>query len=205
MKYLRDGKDPREDAQFAEEVRRHYAACVSYADAQVGRIVKALRASPSADNTIIVLWGDHGWHLGEHSVWGKHTLFEESLHSPLIIVSPQVHQPGESTQAMVSTTDIFPTLCELTEIGIPNFTVGQSLVPQLKDPSAAGHDVVAYHQNRTTLRTETHRLITGNNRHVELYDHSADGESNNIADANPQMVKQLTAQLSQVLETRWKK
>ncbi len=205
MRYFRDGKDPREDAQYADQVRRHYAACVSYADAQVGRIVKSLRASPAAENTIIVLWGDHGWHLGEHSVWGKHTLFEESLHSPLIIVSPKVNQPGKQTQAMVSTADIFPTLCELTEIEIPDFTVGQSLVPQLKDPDAPGHDVVAYHRGRTTLRTETHRLILGENGHLELYDHTAAGETKNIADANPQMVEELSAQLTKALESRWTK
>ena len=203
MRYFRDGKDPRNDAQFANEVRRHYAACVSYADAQVGRIVNSLRASPVADDTIIVLWGDHGWHLGEHSVWGKHTLFEESLHSPLIIVSPEVNQPGKQTQAMVSTADIFPTLCELTEIEIPDFTVGQSLVPQLKDPTTAGHDVVAYHRKRTTLRTQTHRLVLGGNGHVELYDHTAAGETKNIADAYPQMVEELSAQLTKALESRW--
>ena len=203
MRYFRAGKDPREDAQYADEVRRHYAACVSYADAQVGRIVKTLKESKAADNTIIVLWGDHGWHLGEHSVWGKHTLFDESLHSPLIIVSPQVNQPGVQTQAMVSTADIFPTLCELTELETPGFIAGQSLVPQLKDPNVIGHDVVAYHRKRTTLRTENHRLILGGKGHVELYDHNADGETNNIASDHPDLVKQLTVQLEKALAERW--
>jgi len=203
MRYFRDGKDPRDDAQYADEVRRHYAACVSYADAQVGRIVRALQKSAAADNTIIVLWGDHGWHLGEHSVWGKHTLFEESLHSPLIIVSTKIDQSGTQTKAMVSTDDIFPTLCELTESKIPDFAAGQSLVAQLKDPNAAGHDVVAYHRKHTTLRTETHRLILGDNGHVELYDHTADGETNNVANDQPEQVKQLTVQLEKSLSERW--
>ena len=203
MRYFRAGKDPRHDAQFADEVRRHYAACVSYADAQVGRIVKSVRESRAADNTIIVLWGDHGWHLGEHSVWGKHTLFEESLRSPLIIVSPEVNQPGRPTKAMVNTTDIFPTLCELTKVQIPNFVVGQSLVPQLKSPNAAGHNAVAYHGKYTSLRTESHRLIVGEKGHVELYDHTAQGETHNIAKEDPQMVEQLTTELTQALESRW--
>jgi iduronate 2-sulfatase len=203
MKYFRDGKDPRHDALFADKVRRHYAACVSYADAQVGRIVKTLQQSPSAEDTIIVLWGDHGWHLGEHGVWGKHTLFEESLHSPLIIVAPEVAQPGIPTQAMVSTDDIFPTLCELAQVESPDFLAGQSLMPQLKAPSIAGHDVVAYHRKRTTLRTEDYRLIVGDKGHVELYDHTADGETNNIAGDHPELVRQLTAQLEKALVKRW--
>jgi len=203
MSYFRYGKDPRTDARFADEVRRHYAACVSYADQQVGQIVKRLQESPAADNTIIVLWGDHGWHLGEHSVWGKHTLFEESLHSPLIIVSPDMNQPGVQTQAMVSTADIFPTLCELLELKSPASAVGESLVPQLKDPTLAGHDVVAYWRKHTSLRTKNYRLIIQGNGAIELYDHSAAGETNNIADQRADLVKQLTAELEKKLESRW--
>ena len=94
MKYNRWERDPNKDADFAVEVRKHYAACVSYADASVGKIMKALKASGAQSNTVVVLWGDHGWHLGEHAVWGKHTLFEESLRSPLIISKPGMTMPG---------------------------------------------------------------------------------------------------------------
>jgi len=87
-KYNMGGKDPRADQPFADEVRRHYAACVSYADASVGRIIERLRQTGEDKNTIIVLWGDHGWNLGEHGIWGKHNLFEEALRSPLIVVEP---------------------------------------------------------------------------------------------------------------------
>ena len=83
-------RDPNVDTEFADEVRRHYAACVSYADAQVGKLIQALKQTGAWDNTIVVLWGDHGWHLGEHAIWGKHSLFEESLHAPLIIRSPRL-------------------------------------------------------------------------------------------------------------------
>ena len=75
MKYNRWERDPNKDSGFAAEVRKHYAACVSYADASVGKIMKALKTSGAQSNTVVVLWGDHGWHLGEHAVWGKHTLF----------------------------------------------------------------------------------------------------------------------------------
>ncbi|MEN8678846.1 MAG: sulfatase, partial [Akkermansiaceae bacterium] len=88
MKYNRWGKNPNTDPDFAIEVRKHYAACVSYADAQVGKIIARLNKLGLAENTIIIVWGDHGWHLGEHAIWGKHSLFEESLRSPLIIVDP---------------------------------------------------------------------------------------------------------------------
>ena len=100
MKYNRWNRDPNQDAAFALEVRKHYAACVTYADAQVGRLLERLRQTGAAENTIVILWGDHGWHLGEHAVWGKHALFEESLRSPLIISHRGIQKPGEPTDAI---------------------------------------------------------------------------------------------------------
>ena len=205
MRYFREGdKDPREDAQYADTVRRHYAACVSFADAQVGRIIKALNDTSVADDTIIVLWGDHGWHLGEHSVWGKHTLFEESLLAPLIIVTPQMKLPGKETDAMVCTVDLFPTLCELAELNVPNFAVGRSLVPQMADPTSKGHDVVAYLGNNTTLRTEDKRLIVHEDGFVELYDYTGAGETKNIASENSELTSQLKIELANRLESQQK-
>ena len=205
MKYSReDNKDPREDAQYADTVRRHYAACVSFADAQVGRIIQSLNDAKVADDTIIVLWGDHGWHLGEHNVWGKHTLFEESLLAPLVIVTPEMKLPGEKTDAMVSTVDIFPTLCELAELKSPDFAVGRSLVPQLADPTAKGHDVVAYLGDNTTLRTADKRLIVHDDGFVELYDYAGVGETKNVASDNGEVVKQLETELSTILGSRRK-
>lgn len=196
MKYDRGGKNPNSDADFAIKVRKHYAACVSYADAQVGRLLDQLKNSPAADNTIIVLWGDHGWHLGEHAVWGKHTLFEESLRSPLILVHPRVGQRGGTTNAMVETLDLFPTLCELTGLSVPDFVQGVSLRPQLVDPDAAGHPAIAYHGRARTIRTATHRLVVHHDDFVELYDHTTvAGETVNVAADHAELVAKLAAQL----------
>lgn len=200
MKYQRWGRNPNTDQEFSEEVRRHYAACVSYADAQVGRILQHLKNVGAAENTIVVLWGDHGWHLGEHALWGKHALFEESLRSPLIIASPDVRQPGTPTQAIVESIDLFPTVCDLAGLPRPDFTDGESLVPQLKDPAAPGDVAISYTRERT-IRTDSHRLIAHRNGHIELYDHRTPaGETQNIADAHPDLVKELLATLNSRLD-----
>ncbi len=201
MKYNRWGKNPNTDSAFALEVRKHYAACISYADAQVGRLLERLDRTGQRENTIIVLWGDHGWHLGEHAVWGKHTLFEESLRSPLIVATPNMKQPGQKTQAMVETLDVFPTLCELTGLAQPDLVQGVSLVPMLENPQSSGHSAIAYQGRARTIRTHTHRLILHNNGDVELYDHtSPEQETKNIAKDNSELVQQLSGQLQQRLK-----
>ena len=193
MKYNRWGKNPNKDAKFAVEVRKHYAACVTYADAQVGRILRQLKASGEAKNTIIVLWGDHGWHLGEHAVWGKHTLFEEALRSPLIIWYPGIKSPGKPTNAVVETADLFPTLCSLAKLPQPEFAAGVSLLPILHDPSTAGHPALSYWSGKKSIRTESHRLTLYKDGYVELYDHrSKEKETKNIAKENPELVEKLT-------------
>ena len=198
MKYNRWGKNPNTDPAFALEVRKHYAACVTYADAQVGKIIAHLNKLGLADNTLIVLWGDHGWHLGEHAIWGKHALFEESLRSPLIIVDPAVQKPGTSTQSIVETIDLFPTLCDLVELKKPDFLDGQTLVPILKDPkSASDNTAISYSGKARTVRTATHRLIAHKGGHLELYDHTTPaGETMNIADKNPDLAQKLAAKLN---------
>ena len=198
MKYNRWGKDPRKDQEFATEVRRHYAACVTYADAQVGKIMAQLTKLGLAKNTLIILWGDHGWHLGEHAIWGKHALFEESLRSPLIVVAPQVKQNGTSTKSIVQSIDIFPTLCDLVGLKKPDFLDGTSLLPQLKDPAAQspGH-AISYANRARTIRTATHRLIKHSNGHLELYDHTTPaGETKNLAKKNSGLAKELASKLA---------
>lgn len=199
MKYNRWGRNPNTDPEFALEVRRHYAACVSYADALVGRLLERLEASGLADNTIVALWGDHGWSLGEHAIWGKHHLFDEGLRSPLIIRAPQVERAGEATDAIVETIDLFPTLCELAGLPAPNFVDGTSLAPQLRDPNAKGRAAFGY-TNARTVRTERYRLIEHRDGHIELYDHQDDpGETRNVAAAQPEVVAALTERLRERL------
>lgn len=197
MKYNRWGRDPRKDQQFATEVRRHYAACVSYADAQVGRILEKLEETGAHENTVVVLWGDHGWHLGEHAIWGKHALFEEALRSPLIVYYPGMDKPGLRSDAIVETADIFPTLCHLTGLPDPDFVHGVSLLPILKDPAAPGHTAIAYRSTAQTIRTSRYRLIVHQKGPPELYDHTTRAkETVNIAPQHPEIVEELTAALA---------
>ncbi len=201
MKYNRWGRDPNEDSLFAIEVRKHYAACVSYADAQVGKILEELKSTGADKNTIVVLWGDHGWHLGEHAIWGKHSLFEESLNSPLIIHYPGMENQGIQTNSMVATIDIFPTLCDLTGLEVPSFVEGESLLPIISKPESAGHPAFGYFRNAKTIRTDTHRMILHDDDFVELYDHtSAQGETLNVAADNPDLVSQLSLAIREKLE-----
>ncbi|MEC5129644.1 sulfatase [Verrucomicrobiales bacterium BCK34] len=196
MKYNRWGKDPNTDPAFALEVRRHYAACVSYADAQVGRIIAKLDALGLRESTVIVLWGDHGWHLGEHAIWGKHALFEESLRSPLIISHPGIAEPGAATSGIVETLDLFPTLTDLTGLETPSFTQGRSLRPLLENPEAEGGEAHSYSKNIRTIRTDRYRLIAHQGGHYELYDEvGPDGETRNIAAQNPAVVEALAAKI----------
>lgn len=189
------GRDPNEDPDFADEVRKHYAACVTYADSQVGQILKRLEELGLGENTIVVLWGDHGWHLGEHAVWGKHTLFEESLHSPLIVSYPGMPDPGAKTDAVVESIDLFPTLCELAGLETPDFTDGRSLRTILEDREAEGRPAIAYRKDMKTIRTDTHRLIK-HPKHAELYDFADSvDEPVNVADRNPDLVSELTKKL----------
>lgn len=203
MKYNRWGKDPRIDDEFATELRKHYAACVSYADKHVGDILAKLKETGADKNTIIVLWGDHGWHLGEHSIWGKHSLFEESLHSPLIMYDPDIkNESGQKADAMVETLDVFPTLCDLTGVTMPKFVQGVSLKNIMENPNHQGHAAIGYTELKLgietrTIRTEKYRLIVHENGEVELYDHTTlEKETKNIAPEHLDIVNKLKEQLS---------
>ncbi|MEM7696951.1 MAG: sulfatase [Verrucomicrobiota bacterium] len=197
MKYQRWGRNPNDDEEFALEVRRHYAACVTYADALVGRLLTRLEESGEDDNTIIVVWGDHGWHLGEHAIWGKHALFEESLRSPLIIRAPGLPSSGGGSKRIVETLDIFPTLCDLAGVASPEGLPGASLVPLLNDPMAEwDRPAFAYRSQNQTVRTPQYRLIRhakgSETTHVELYPVS-DGvvSPKNVADDRPEVIPEL--------------
>ena len=149
-----------------------YLASVSYADAMVGRLLDALDASGRADRTIIVLWGDHGFHLGEKGRWAKMTLWSESLHVPLIIVAPGVTTPGSRTSTPVSLMDIYPTLVELAGLPYPDHIEGQSLVPLLEGRELR-FDVPAvstYGYRNHSVVSERYRYIRYSDSSEELYD-----------------------------------
>ncbi|MDA7877887.1 sulfatase-like hydrolase/transferase, partial [Akkermansiaceae bacterium] len=152
-----------------------------------------------AEDTVIILWGDHGWHLGEHSIWGKHALFEESLRAPLIISSPQVAQAGSSTKEIVESIDLFPTLCDLTGLTKPAFLNGHSLLPLLKSATAPSEGIaVSYHNKARTIRSATQRLIAHKDGQLELYDHnSPGGETKNLSSSQPEEATRLLEQLNQ--------
>ena len=201
MKYNRWSRNPNEDAEFATQVRKHYAACVGYADGQIGKILRRLDRLGLRNDTIVVLWGDHGWHLGEQAIWGKHALFEESLRSPLIISYHGIPRPGKPTQSIVETLDVLPTLCDLAGLPKPDFTQGVSLRPILDSPDVPGHPAFSYRRART-IRTDTHRLIVHPDGYVELYDHASPAkETRNVAADDPELVQELLEHLNNRLPT----
>jgi iduronate 2-sulfatase len=140
-----------------------YRACVSYIDAQVGRLLEELDRLGLSERTLVVLWGDHGWHLGEHGIWGKNTALDVALRVPLIVRGPGLAS-GKSTKALVETVDILPTLCELTGIPVPDQSEGLSFVPLLEDPKRPGKRAVfgwrqRHPLNGQTVRTPRYRLV----------------------------------------------
>jgi iduronate 2-sulfatase len=124
--------------KMARNLIHGYLACVSYVDAQIGRIITELERLGLRDDTIIMLWGDHGWHLGEHTLWGKATNFEIATRCPLIVSAPGVKKTGRSSDALVELLDMYPSLCELAGLSVPEHVEGRSLVPVLSNPSHRG-------------------------------------------------------------------
>ncbi len=163
---------------------RAYLATVSYMDAQAGRVLDALQRLGVADNTIIVFTGDHGWHLGEHGLWHKRSLFEESARVPFIIHAPGARANGRASGSLVELLDVYPTLCDLAGVPAPAVLQGRSLRPILADAKAKVH-AAAFTQARRgpdaqnwgrSVRTARWRCTEwdeGRNG-VELYDHDAD-------------------------------
>ncbi|HAY44710.1 MAG TPA: iduronate-2-sulfatase [Gammaproteobacteria bacterium] len=163
---------------------RAYLASISYADAMVGHLLDALEQSGRADNTIIVLWSDHGWHLGEKGRWRKQTLWRESTRVPFIVVAPGVTKAGSKIAATVSLLDLYPTLVELAGLDIPTHPEGISLLPLIEDP-----DIEWDHAAISTNDFGNHAVSTDQYRYIqyvddteELYDIKSDpNEWHNLA------------------------
>lgn len=122
--------------ELSRTLKHAYLACVSYVDAQIGLMIDALEEAGVRDNTIIIVWGDHGWHLGDLGVWGKATNYEIATRVPLMIWTPDMKTRGQSTNALVELVDMYPTLCELAGLPIPEHVEGHSFVPLLDQPNA---------------------------------------------------------------------
>ncbi len=172
-----------------------YYASISYVDAQIGKVLDELDRLGLAENTLVVLWGDHGWHLGDYRVWGKHTLFEQSLRSALLIKLPGKKASGKKIDAIASTVDLYPTIMEVVGIEQPYSADGQSLVP-LMQSTASGIERVAYSyfRNGITVRTDRYRFTRYFRDEIplELYDHEQDSrETKNIAAEYPQLIEDL--------------
>ena len=168
-----------------------YLAAISFADAQVGRVLDALDASPHKANTNIVLWSDHGWQLGEKLHWRKFALWERSTRNVLMIAAPGVTKPGSRCHRTVSLLDIYPTLVDLCGLPKRSELEGRSLMPLLKDPRTPWDRpaVTTYGQNNHAVRDERYRYIRYRDGTEELYDHNDDpNEWTNIA-ARPGMEK----------------
>ena len=166
-----------------------YLASISFADAMLGHLLDALEQSGRADNTIIVLWSDHGWHLGEKARWRKQTLWRESTRVPLIIVAPGVTEAGAESAATVSLMDLYPTLVELAGLDMPGHPEGRSLVPLLEDPGAQW-DYAAVSTNGLgshAVSTDRYRYIRYSDGSEELYDLESDPNEWHNRAGDPQL------------------
>ncbi|HWS01757.1 MAG TPA: sulfatase-like hydrolase/transferase, partial [Prolixibacteraceae bacterium] len=139
-----------------KELIHGYYAATSYTDAQIGILLNALDSLGLSKNTVIVLWGDHGWHLGDHNLWCKHTNFEQATHAPLLISAPGI-KPSK-TNSPSEFIDIFPTLCELSALKIPVHLDGKSLVPLMKNPKSSVKEFSVSQYPRPSNKLENARL-----------------------------------------------
>ncbi|HBJ37459.1 MAG TPA: choline-sulfatase, partial [Planctomycetaceae bacterium] len=167
---------------------RSYLACTSFVDAQIGRITVALEEAGIADNTIIVIWGDHGWHLGEKDITGKNTLWDRSTRIPLVFAGPGITHGGRCQQP-AELLDIYPTLIDLCNLPPRDDLEGLSLLPQLQDADQPRERpaITSHNQGNHAIRSQRWRYIRYADASEELYDMIADpNEWNNLA-SDPKM------------------
>ncbi len=209
---LRQYSDMPKEGKIDEATTRHlihgYYAATSYADAQVGRVLAALDEEGLSENTIIVLWGDHGWHLGDHSIWCKHSNFEQAARIPLLIADPDGAVDARSS-ALIETVDLYPTLTELAGLPEKQGLDGISQAAVVREPATTIRDHVIHVYPRGSrlgraIRTERYRLVewkkpgtSGDTAEFELYDYETDPlETKNLAAEKPAVLKELQALLA---------
>lgn len=197
----------------ARTLKHGYYAAISYTDAQIGKVLDELDRQGLRQNTIIVLWGDHGWKLGEHGEWCKHSNFENDANAPLLLSVPGAKTAGQHSRALVEFVDIYPTLADLAGLPKPAHLEGTSFKPLLDDPKRPWKKAVFSQYPRGkklmgySMRTDRYRFTVWVDRQdhakvdaIELYDHQTDPQENtNVAKvpANEALVGQLMAQWRQ--------
>jgi len=200
--------------ELARQLIHGYYACVSYIDAQIGRLLDELDMLKLRDNTVIILWGDHGWKLGEHAGWCKHTNFELDTRVPMLLSVPGMKNAGRRTWALTEYVDIYPTLCDLCKLTIPKHTEGLSVVPLIKDPGRPWKKAAfsQYPRGKVmgyTMRTKRFRYTEWQDRKTgkvlarELYDHEKDPDENINAADQPAYTKDIQM-LAKILKAGYK-
>lgn len=219
------------DAEQGRLLRHGYYACVSYVDAQVGKVLDALTRLQLKQNTIVVIWGDHGFALGEASRWCKGTNFELDTRVPLLMRTPDLAHPGVATDSLVEMVDLYPTLAELAGVDAPADLDGRSFAPLLRTPHEQGRDVVLSQFNRpwesTGPKVMGYSIRTRNERYTrwinwqsrktiaeELYDYSSSQsavlnaahliEQQNIAESRPELLERMSVHMDGLLASRRK-
>jgi len=214
---LRAYQDIPKQGPLNEEMARHlvhgYYAATSYIDAQVGRLLAEVDRLGLRDRTVIVLWGDHGWQLGDHGLWCKHTNFEIAARVPMIFSAPGQKMAGATSDALSEFVDIYPTLCELAGLPVPEGLEGTSLAPVIERPdrpwkSAAFSQYPRGKAMGYSMRTDRYRYTRWQNRAdgqpvaAELYDHQNDPQENVNLAGRPEH-KELIAELAKQLDAGW--
>lgn len=199
------------------ELIHGYYAAVSYMDAQFGRVLDELDRLGLAKNTVVMLWGDHGWHLGDHGMWCKHTNYEQATRIPFIMAAPGIAKAGERSRALIETADIYPTFCELAGLPMPQGLDGSSFVAALKNPASAKTKEAVFHVYPRSagllgraVRTDRYRLVEwkkpgepADTAILELYDYVADREeTKNLAKDKPEIVARLRSILAKQPEAK---
>lgn len=222
---LRNYRNVPKQGALPEELQRTlihgYYAAASYTDAQIGRVIDELDRLDLAGNTVIVLWGDHGWHLGDHGQWCKHSNYEQAAHIPLIIAAPQQAGKGQRVQGVVESVDVYPTLAQLAGLSTPGTQTldGMSLASVLKNPIAPTKAAIYHSFPRNAngraligraVRTDRYRLVEWKEAgsdpataEYELYDYESEPEEpRNLAAERPEVVSELKPLLAKIPEAK---
>lgn len=191
--------------ETAKKLAHGYYASVSYIDAQIGKVLKELDRLGLAENTVVVFWGDHGWHLGEHGLWCKHCNFDRVMNAPLIIRAPGITS-GAKTETLVEFVDVYPTLCDLTGLKQPSHLDGKTLLPVLENPEKTHKKAVfsRYHDGESVITDQfIYTQWVKNGKYVSqmLFDHKND-PAENINVAEKQEYKRVVKKMNRLLDKK---